>query len=117
MDFDFVDVNSSPSGSTAPGLAIPAHQKSNERRPIVLARQSTPSDGSTKSSAQLISELMNMTCFYCGLGIKTLPELIVHNENEHGDEYVPHVKCCDIKLGLTDLNDHVEYHRNPLNYK
>lgn len=121
MDIDYVGVKSST-------IAEPANQTnaqntheanvSQTKRPIV-AWHSTTSQSTTPTNqcAKLISEHMNMTCFYCNLEIKTLPELTDHHQDEHRDENHFRVICCNTKLALTDILDHVEYHRNPNKYK
>lgn len=74
-----------------------------------------PCTGTTANAPQ-ISNSIKMTCAKCNLSIKTVSELIKHNRNEHHDEHI-RLKCCETKLKIHDLLDHMEYHRNPDKYR
>lgn len=120
MDIDFVGVKSSSLEESAIQTTAQNRDEADAtgsmrpKRPIIMTAHSTPS---TNNSAKLISELMKMTCFYCNLKIKTLAELTEHHQDKHSDECHLRVICCRATLKLTDLLDHLEYHRNPNKYK
>lgn len=120
MDIDFVGVKSSTledsviQKTAQNSYEADATRPTRPKRPIIMTANSTPSK---INSAQLISEHMKMTCFYCNIKIKTLAELTEHHQDKHSNECHLRVICCRSVLKLTDLLDHVEYHRNPNKYK
>lgn len=130
MDFDFVQVEmpslgqvNIPTNATKQRIESSAIEvRAKEKVPILaygqpMAGQPMTGQPMTGSGAQLISEFMNMTCFYCGIQINTVYEITEHHQDEHSDEYHLRVKCCDTKLELTELLEHMEYHRQPDKYK
>lgn len=124
MDFDFVQVEmptieqvNIPTNVIAQRIESSAIEVKVKEKVPILAYARKPITPGNSSGAQLISEFMNMTCFYCGIQINTVYEITEHHQNEHSEEYHLRVKCCDIKLELTELVEHMEYHRQSDKYK
>lgn len=87
---------------------------------LMISRRARPIKTHTpsiSSSAQFVPAMRIMSCFYCGHRFRSLDELVEHHASEHS-EYDPiRVKCCDKKLEMHQIMDHIEYHRNPDNFK
>lgn len=94
----------------APNITGKTHQ--------MRSRRGTPFKTYVASTTpQLISKMVKMSCFYCDHRFSSLDELSQHHKNEHSENGPIRVKCCDTKLEIHELMDHLEYHRNPNKYK
>lgn len=84
-------------------------------RVVVLPKVITDTPATINGTPQ-ISKRMSMTCERCDLPIKTLSELIKHYQDEHKEERIQ-MKCCETKLKINELLDHMKYHENPDQYR
>lgn len=66
--------------------------------------------------APQIPKRMNMICGKCNLPVKTLSELIKHYQIAHKNERIQMI-CCNTKVRIQDLLDHMEYHKTPEKYR
>lgn len=55
-------------------------------------------------------------CDICGESVETLSGAIQHHWNAH-KKGLKTVICCDMRIGLNELRDHMEFHRNSDKYK
>lgn len=84
-------------------------------RVVVLPKEIIKKPATNNGTSQ-ISKDMSMTCVACDLPINTISELIMHYEDEHKEARIQ-VKCCETKLEINELLDHMEYHENPDKYR
>lgn len=85
-------------------------------RPINTDEKPSTNEITTNNAAPEISEVMNMSCFYCNFQFKTLSQLIKHFQSTHNDRCIK-IRCCDTNLKMNELLEHMEYHKNPDKYK
>lgn len=131
MDLDYVDVNP----QKEPKKAIKKPIETLKRQAPVLqapditgklqqmsSPQTTPSETHTlpkPSGYQLISDMLNMPCFYCShiTGFSSWDEMTEHYDNEHSENGSLQIECCATKMEIKDFMDHLGYHRNPDKFK
>lgn len=75
--------------------------------------------GTPSSSSQfdrMLSKYLKMMCDICGQSVMTLTGAIQHHWDRH-KKVLGAVKCCDRKIPLHELNDHMKYHMDPDVYR
>lgn len=65
-----------------------------------------------KAFDELVSKYMNMNCELCNHPFETLPEARAHYRSTHGQRDVI-INCCDRRLRVSNIRDHLRYHMDP----
>lgn len=61
-------------------------------------------------------KLTSMTCEKCDFPVRKISELIKHYSENHDGESIQ-MKCCGTRLRVNELLDHLEFHKNPEQYR
>lgn len=69
-----------------------------------------------KSADHLIATFMDMRCEECGHPFVSLTKAISHYKNHHKTRTAK-MKCCQRRLQLSSIRDHIKYHLNPDTFK
>lgn len=69
-------------------------------------------ENETKLKECLISNCIDMNCDSCGVSFSSLSDAISHYRSKH-NKHSAMIPCCQRRLRLSDIPDHIRYHLNP----
>lgn len=87
-------------------------KSSNESRTSYKSREiSSSKNTTTEEDFQLASKYMRMNCELCDHPFETLASAKAHSRNVHNT--TTKFLCCDRRMRIYNINDHLQYHLNP----
>lgn len=75
-----------------------------------------PSTAPNRTFDHLISKYMDMHCELCRHPFRTLSEASSHYRSQH-QRRTATLKCCQRRIQVPDIRDHIQYHLNPNLFK